>query len=147
MIKGKSKKHEKQRSSTVTWSQFVVTILITIALAVVLDFGHRAAVSADLQREARRLEHKVATLEAENLALQVQQEWVQTDDYVEEWARTEGIMVLYGETPVVPVPADQAAPVERAAIPAPPSESIKTPSEETSDHWQEWWTLFFDAGE
>ena len=147
MVKGKNKKLENQRSSTVTWSQFVVTILITMALTVVLDFGHRAAVSADLQREAQRLEHKVATLEAENRALQVQQEWVQTDDYVEEWARTEGIMVLYVETPVVPVPADQAAPVERAAIPAPPSESIKALSEETSDHWQEWWTLFFDAGE
>ena len=148
MVKGKNNKHKRQRSPTVTWSQFVVIILITIALAVVLDFGHRAAVSADLQREAWRLEHKVAALETENRALQAQQEWVQTGDYVKEWARTEGFMVLYGETPVVPVPGGKAAPAERAT-PAPPSES-KAPfegPEETSDHRQEWWALFFGPDE
>lgn len=149
MAKGKNKKLEKHHSSTVTWSQFLVIILITIALAVVLDFGRRATVSAGLQSEARRLERQVATLEAEHRALQIQQEWVQTDDYVEEWARTEGVMVLQGETPVVPVPARQAAPVEEAS-PTPSAESVAVPSErpeETSSHWPEWWAFFFGPDE
>jgi cell division protein FtsB len=144
-----NKRHEKQRSRTVTSAQFFVIILITIALAVVLDFGQRAAVSAELQREAQQLERQVATLEAENRALQVQREWVQTDAYVEEWARTEGLMVLNGETPIVPVPASQVQPAE-SATPASPSESTPASPEETgetAEHWQEWWALFFGPAE
>jgi len=145
MTKGKNNKLDRPRSSTVTWSQFLVIILITIALAVVLEYGHRATVSAELKRESQRLEREVATLEAENRALHIQRDLVQTDEYVEEWARTEGVMVLQGETPVVPLPGRQAAPAE-GATPTPAPESVQVPSdrsEETSSHWQEWWALFF----
>ena len=140
-----------KRPNTISLSQFLAIILITIALAVVLDFGHRAAVSAELQKEAQRLEREVATLEAEHRALEQQREWVQTDDYVEEWARTEGGMVLRGETPIVPVPVEQVAPPTRPT-PTPPSEPNRPPSESgegTSSHWREWWALFFgpDEGE
>jgi cell division protein FtsB len=147
MTKGKNNKLDKPRSSTVTWSQFLVIILITVALAVVLEYGHRATVSAELKRESQQLEREVATLEAEGRALHIQQDQVQTDEYVEEWARTEGVMVLQGETPVVPLPGRQAAPAEE---PTPPPESVQAPSdrsEETSSHWQEWWALFFGPDE
>jgi cell division protein FtsB len=110
MVNGKNKKNERHHSSPVTPAQFLFIILITIALAVTLDFGHRTSVRVELRREAQRLESEVATLEAENRSLERQREWVQTDDYVEEWARTEGVMVLRGETPVVPVPAESVAP-------------------------------------
>lgn len=149
MTNGKNRKQGKHHSHSVTSLQFLVIILITIALAVVLDFGHRAAVSAELEREARRLERQVVTLEAEHRALETEQEWVQTDGYVEEWARTEGGMVLRGETPVVPLPTGQVSPAGGATS-KPSAESIEAPSEgtgETSSHWQEWWALFFDPGD
>ena len=145
MAGGKNQETKKPRSKSVTSMQFLAIILITIALAVVLDFGHRAAVSAELKREARRLERQVATLEAEHRELEAQREWVETDGYVEEWARTEGGMVLRGETPVVPVPTGQEATAEIAAS-VPVSDSNKAASEEamgTGGHWQEWWDLFF----
>lgn len=145
MADGKDEKREKPRSGTVTWSQFLAVILITITLAVMLDFGHRATVSAGLQKEARRLERDIATLGAKDRALQIQWNRVRTGDYVEEWARTEGAMVLQGETPVVPVPAGQAAPVEEATPTPVPASSEG--SEETSSHWQEWWALFFGPDE
>ncbi len=129
MVNGKNKKRARQHSSSVTLAQFFIIILITIALAVVLDFGHRASVRAELQREARRLESEVATLEAEDRALERQREWVQTDDYVEEWARTESVMVLRGETPVIPVPSGQVAPAE-SATPT-PSSDLEFPAEGT----------------
>jgi len=138
---GKKRKQEKHRSRPVTLAQFIVVILITIALAVVLDFGHRAAISAELKREAQELEREVATLEAEHRALEMRQERVQTDGYVEEWARTEGSMVLRGETPVVPVPTGQLLPVEATPAPSPAE------AEKRSGHWQEWWALFFGADE
>jgi len=149
MAKGKNNKLDKPRSSTVTWSQFLAIILITIALAVVLEYGHRATVSAGLKRESQRLEREVATLEAEGRALQIQRDRVQTDEYVEEWARTEGVMVLQGETPVVPLPGRQIAPAEEATRTS-ARESVQAPSdtsEETSSHWQEWWALFFGPDE
>ena len=148
MPKGKDNKHDKQRTRSVTYTQFLAIILITIALTVTLDLGRRAAVSADLQRETEQLEDQVATLEAENRALMTQREWVQTDDFVEEWARTEGAMVLYGETPVVPVPACQVVPADEVT-PTPSPESLQvTPEDpEETNHWQEWWALFFDPNE
>lgn len=118
MANEKSEKNTRHHSSPVTPAQFLFVILITIVLAVMLDLGHRVSVRAELQREAQRLEQKVATLEAENRALQHQREWVQTDSYVEEWARTEGAMVLRGETPVVPVPATSLTPAPPAGPPA-----------------------------
>jgi cell division protein FtsB len=145
MTKGKNKKTDKPRSSTVTWSQFLAIILITIALAVVLEYGHRATVSAGLERESQQLEREVATLEAEYRALQIERDRVQTDEYVEEWARTEGMMVLQGETPVVPLPARPTALQEKAA-PTPAPTVVGSASEsrgETSSHWPEWWALFF----
>jgi len=145
MATGKKSKLDKPRSSTVTWSQFLVIMLITIALAVVLEYGHRATVNAGLQRENQQLEQDVATLEAEYRALQVERDRVQTDAYVEEWARTEGVMVLQGETPVVPLPGGQTAPQEEVT-PAPAPEPAGTPADrsgETASHWPEWWALFF----
>jgi cell division protein FtsB len=145
MANEKSRKQGKQSTHSVTALQFLVIILITIALAVVLDFGHRLAVNADLKREARQLERQVATLEAEHRALETQQVWVQTEGYVEEWARTEGSMVLEGEIPVVPVPMGQPPPA-KSRTPSPSPEPIETPSDaagETPGHWQEWWALFF----
>lgn len=141
--------NRKHCSRSVTSLQFLAIILITIALAVVLDFGHRAAVGAELKREARQLERQVATLEAEHSALETQREWVQSDDYVEEWARTEGGMVLRGETPVVPVPSGQVAPEESVApaLPVGPAAPSSEKAEETSSHWPEWWALFFGPDE
>jgi cell division protein FtsB len=145
MTKGKNNKLGKPHSRPVTWSQFLAIIMITIALAVVLEYGHRATVSAGLKRESQRLEREVATLEAEQRALAIQRDRVQTDEYVEEWARTEGVMVLQGETPVVPLPSNQIAPAEETTpAPAPEPGGVSSEkSSETSTHWQEWWALFF----
>lgn len=140
-----TKKQEKPPSHSVTSLQFLVIILITIALAVVLDFGHRAAANAELKKEVRRLERQVATQEAKHRALEIQREWVKTDGYVEEWARTEGVMVLEGEIPIVPIPDGQVSP-SKSFTPVPSSDSNQTPpggTGETSSHWQEWWTFFF----
>jgi cell division protein FtsB len=145
MADGKNQRTKKPRSRSVTAMQFLVIILITVALAVVLDFGHRAAMSAELKREARRLEREVATLEAEHRELEAQQEWVATDGYVEEWARTEGGMVMRGETPVVPVPTGPDVTAGIAAS-APVSDSNTAAPEQVEgerSHWQEWWDLFF----
>ena len=148
MVNGQNRKQGMNLSKSVTSLQFLSIILITIVLTVVLDFGHRAASNADLKKEALRLEREVATLEAKHRALEVQREIVQTDDYVEEWARTEGGMVLRGETPVVPIPAGPGLAVDKIED-QPVSDSIDA-SEETgarSGYWQEWWEFFFGTDE
>jgi cell division protein FtsB len=132
------------RSRSVTWSQFVAIILVTVALAITLDFGRRAAVNAELKREVQQLERDVATLEAEGRALEAQYDRVQTDAYVEEWARTEGGMVLKGETPLVPVPAEPALPSENGVSEVLADEpAFAGRAAGASGHWEEWWAFFF----
>ena len=129
----------------VTRSQFLVIILITVALAVVLDFGHRVTVNAELQKEARQLEREVATLEAEHRALEKQREQVQTDAYVAEWARSEGVMALEGEMAIAPVPVERSLPDAPAPTPSMESEEVSKEAETPSSHWTEWWDFFFGS--
>ncbi|MFZ5916555.1 MAG: FtsB family cell division protein [Chloroflexota bacterium] len=144
MVGDKSPKQGKH-SRTVTSIQFVSIILITVGLSIVLDLGHRAAVNAGLERESQQLAWEVATLEAEQADLTARQQQVQTDEYVAEWARTEGRMVQVGETPVVPLPAQGPPPAADSSsgqsLAEEPVSFVVEPA--ATSHWQEWWQFFF----
>jgi cell division protein FtsB len=125
----------KKRSS-VSVTQFVALIVATIALSLIVDLGHKVAVYRHLQREEARLEQEIGFEEERRDYLEGLQEQVQTEKFLDDWARREQKMVKPGERLVVP--RFEAAP------PAPQiNPQQESPSSEES-HWQEWWKLFFD---
>ena len=110
--------------------------MAAVALFTAVDFGRRMAAIYRLQREKARLEQKIAQEEARREELEAYKGYVQSDEFVEQWARTEGKMVKPGETPVVPVPVRTPTLSEKH----PPGESQAMKGE---PHWREWWELFF----
>ena len=111
--------------------------MAAVALFTAVDFGRRVAAIYRLRREKARLEQEIAQEEARREELEAYKGYVQSDEFVEQWARTEGKMVKPGETPVVPVPVRT------------PTLSEKHPPEESQAaegaHWREWWELFFGS--
>ena len=125
-----------KKQPVISSGQFIAIIVATIALFMAVDFGRRMAAIYRLQREKARLEQEVAQEQARQEKLKAYKDYVQSDEFVEQWARTEGKMVKPGETPVVPVPVRTPTLSEKH----PPGESQAMKGE---PHWREWWELFF----
>lgn len=68
------------------------------------------------------------------IALHTQVAYANSDEAVEEWARTEGHYVQPGDQPVIPVGVPNSEPV-----------IIETPQPTPApmQNWEIWWTLFF----
>jgi hypothetical protein len=126
----------KKRSS-VSAIQFVALIVATIALSLVVDFGRKVALYRHLQLEEARLDQGIEYEENRWDYLEWLREYIQTDSFVESWARREWKMVKPGETSVVPVMT------EASVVPQIRPQEESQPSE--GSRWQEWWKFFFDA--
>jgi cell division protein FtsB len=125
-----------RKRSSVSVTQFVALVVATIALSLIVDLGHKVAVYRHLQREEARLEQEIGFEEERRDYLGGLQEQVQTEKFLDDWARREGKMVKPGETLIVP--RFEAAPL------APLIHSQQESQSSEESHWQEWWKLFFD---
>jgi len=124
-----------KKRPVVSSRQFIAIIVATMALFMAVDFGRRVAAIYRLQREKARLEQEIAQEKARQEELEAYKGFVQSDEFVEQWARTEGRMVKPGETAVVPIPA---------RTPPPPAEPPpKEGRAAEGAHWREWWELLF----
>jgi hypothetical protein len=125
-----------KKRSGVSVTQFVALIVATIALSLIVDLGHKAAVYRRLQREEFRLDQEIGFEEERGVYLEGLKEQVQTDGFLDGIVRGEWKMVKDGEKLVVPRFQE-----------APPASPIRPQQESHSSeesHWQEWWKLFFD---
>ena len=113
-------------------NQLAVGVAAAIAVAVVgglvWGFGQQIVLARQMRIEERRLEQLVATEQARHDELVARSEYVQSDEYVEHWARVEAKMARAGEVAVV-VLADPAG--EPAGEPQP------TPTPESKSFWGE----------
>ena len=110
--------------------------MAAVALFTAVDFGRVAAIYR-LRREKARLEQEIAQEEARREELEAYKGYVQSDEFVEQWARTEGRMVKPRETPVVSI---------LARTPPPPAEPPPEKGQAAEGaRWREWWELFFGS--
>ena len=94
-----------------------------------------------MQQTYNQLTTEITQLEKDQADLTRERDYVQSDDYVESWARDEGKMLLPGEHLVIPVGSQNAA--EATAEPAQQAAVQTTPPDPPK--WQLWWALFFDS--
>ena len=125
-----------RKRSSVSVTQFIALIVVTIALSLVVDLGRKVALYRHLQREEARLEQEIELRKARQDDLQSFKERVQTDEFVDEWARREWKMLKPGETGVVPMLPE--APLVPQSNPQEESDSSEGPRR------KEWWQLLFD---
>ena len=95
-----------KKRSVVSVTQFVALIVATIALSLVVDFGRKVALYRRLQLEEARLDRGIEYEQNRRDYLEWLKGYVQTEEFVDSWARREWKMVKPGETSVVPVLPD-----------------------------------------
>jgi|DewCreStandDraft_5_1066085.scaffolds.fasta_scaffold00551_23 cell division protein FtsB len=112
--------------------QLIIILVLLAGLFLTADFNRRLALNRRIVADEEALRQEVATAQAYQAELLAQMEAVQSDAYVERWARYEAKMVKPGEVLVVPL----ALPPTPEAVPTPPPTPTPAP-------WEAWWALFF----
>lgn len=124
-------------SRRINW--VILLILGVFAVILTSSFLRAWRINQTLRNELRELEPLVTAALEEQKALKATLAYVQTDAYVESWAKGRARMTLPGETLVIPVfvePTPTPTPVVLPPSPAPP-----TPEPPTSLLSRWWQTL------
>ena len=126
-----------ERRRVFTLTQLVIVFAIVSVLWLALDFSRRVVSAQRIQSETARTREQVSYEATRQVDLQNELVYVQSDAYVEDWARSDMKMVRPGEHLVIPIfptpaPVDPAAPAPPPTAPSP---------------WTVWSTLLFgDVG-
>lgn len=127
----------RQLSST----QVMFAVILAVGLMLAVNFSSRIVADRDLQQIQNKVLQEIDLLRREQSDLIDRLNFVQSDAYVETWARSEGKMVREGEVLVRPVPSTtlvEPTPVAQTAVPV--DTTLPEP-----ENWQLWWALFFDS--
>ncbi|PJF22488.1 MAG: hypothetical protein CUN56_05755 [Phototrophicales bacterium] len=136
-----TKKPSEKRTQQLSGVQIMFAAILAIGLMLAINFSTRIA-NSRLQRETyANIEAEVQALQEEQATLIAELDHVQSDAYVERWARSEGKMVRPGEVLVIPVPLNTTPLV----TPTPPVIVEVDTSPPKPDNWTLWWALFFDS--
>jgi len=130
---------KKKRGPQFPLSQFIAIVVITISFFLVVDFARRTASIYRIKSEEIRLEEEVAAVRAQRQDLQDRLNYVQSDAYVEEIARTQLKWARPGETAVMVLATPQAAPT-----PPLDQDYVVADMPVPEEPWQAWWIRFFD---
>lgn len=122
--------------------QIMFAAILAIGLILAINFSTRIASNRTQREIYAQVESEVEQLIMEQSTLIAERDYVQSDVFVEQWARGEGKMVRAGEVLVVPLVSidaiAQATPIPRSLV------EVQT-SPPQSENWMLWWALFFDA--
>jgi cell division protein FtsB len=115
--------------------QVLLLVSLVIGLAVLVDFNRRLANAQRLVNDATKLAQEVATLSAQREILLTAKAYANSDQAVEDWARSQGKLVQPGDIIVVPLAPENVTPTP---VPVPTVEPADMPN------YALWWDLFFD---
>lgn len=121
--------------------QIVFGSIIAISLLLAVNFSGRIAAGQRLNGELRVLQATISELQMRSTELKVQLANVNSDAFVEQWARSrEGSMIKPGEVLVVVVPG------MNTPVPLPtPNYAPFAESARETENWTLWWRLFLDS--
>jgi len=141
-VTDKPKREERRtRIGQLSGVQIMFAAILAVGLILAINFSSRIAAGQPLQDEFLRVSEEIIALQQTQAALIAERDYVQSDPYVEQWARDEGKMVRQGEVLVIPVPSGVT--VEPTPNPQQSFEVETMPPE--PETWMVWWALFFDS--
>jgi cell division protein FtsB len=122
--------------------QVMFAVILAVGLLLAINFSSRIADGQELLNAYDNVSTEIQHLKLEYATLSAQSTFVQSDQYIEEWARERGKMIRSGERIVIPVP--MGTPQTPTAVPENVDDSFEggLPNPEP---WELWWSLFFDT--
>lgn len=118
--------------------QIIILLIVIGILFIGLDLTRRAQAGRLVGAGEEALQQEISLEATRQIELQATLEYVQSDDYVEAYARDEGGYILPGEKRVVPMPVEAPPGAAPEAAPTPDPAAAARP-------WQAWWQLLSDA--
>lgn len=118
----------------------VILIVVLVVGAVGWAFVEQLTLAQELRGEQEKLEAMVATREARRDALTATLAYVQSDEYVEEWAREEHKMAKPGEVVVIPIVSAEGGEPEEAPANGTDDGELDVPER---PFWVVWWEALF----
>ena len=122
--------------------QIVFGSILAISLLLAINFSGRIAAGRQIEAKRDELDRSISTLQAQATALQAELNYVNSDAFIEKWARKEGRMVKGNEVLVVPVPGAITPEPNPTPFVAPASADVASSEPK---NWKLWWQLFFDS--
>ena len=116
--------------------QILLVVGLVLGVMILIDFNRRLTNAQRLVNDATELARDVATLQAQRDILSTEKAYANSDQAVEDWARSGGKELQPGEVLVIPVPADGVTPTPQTPVATPP---IAISNQDL------WWELFFDS--
>jgi cell division protein FtsB len=132
----------KRRNRSISGAQVIFAIILAVVLMLAINFSSRVAADRELRQISAVVEREIETLRREQGELIQRLAYVQSEAYVETWARSEGRMVRDGEVLMVLYPSNNTQTITASAVATP---IVVPPDEEPVQNWQLWWSLFFDS--
>ena len=133
-----------KKTPLISGTQFAAIVVLTIALFLVVDFGRRTTAGYYVSQTEKRLEAEIAALLEQRKALQEWRDYVQTDEYVEKWAREQARMVQPGDRRLIVVTPEPSDAQSEAAAPVAATPDSVVPTQPVPN-WHHWWRLFWDT--
>src|SRR6185369_18077451 len=124
MTPEKPKRSERKRTSQLSGLQIMFAAILAIGLILGLNFTRLFSAGQPLQQTYNQITSEITQLEKDQADLTRERDYVQSDDYVESWARDEGKMMLPGEHLVIPVGSQNSA--ESTPEPADQQTAVQT---------------------
>jgi cell division protein FtsB len=136
-----SERPERKRTGQLSGVQIMFAAILAIGLILAINFSSRITAGQPLQEAYDQVQAEIEALQQEQAALLVERDYVESDAYVEQWARDEGKMIRTGEVLIIPVPSGTV--IEPTPLPQLDIPVETTPPE--PEPWMLWWSLFFDS--
>jgi cell division protein FtsB len=127
-----------QQRPLLSLPQVLVLAAIVVAIYIGVDLNHRAQTGRMIQANELSLQEKLDYESTRQIELIATREFVESDDYVADYARNEAGMILPGEERIVLLQSG-SVPVATAVAEATPDPAYN------ARQWQAWWRLFTDA--
>ena len=118
----------------IDWRRIAIIAGVLFLVVLIVDFNTRLENLDRLNRQADITRAEATQVALTEVALETQVAFANSDQIVEEDARSEGHMIQEGDHPVS-ILGDQGEPTPKKPDPTP----VPTPK----PNWQLWWELFF----
>ncbi len=119
---------------SIKWRPILVILGLIGLLFLVMNFNQRMAEYDRLDRQLETVRVEATAVMQTQAAMLTEVAYATSADAVEEWAYEQGRWVRAGETPIIPVPAEDATPTPVS----PPTQTAQQ-----LPNWRIWWELFF----
>ncbi|MGB7339543.1 MAG: hypothetical protein WBC91_11680 [Phototrophicaceae bacterium] len=136
------RKSRQQLSST----QVMFAVILAIALMLAVQFSSRINSERSLNQIRNTVQEEIVLLRTDQADLIEDLAFVQSDAYVEQWARAEGRMVRDNMVLVIPIESSFTVPeVAQDQTSILPDDAQVETTLPDPEPWELWWALFFDA--